>query len=192
MSDTTIVKYEKSLQHFPIPTSITSAKDMELASKARIERKTILKAADAEKQKVLKPLNAARAAEQARWKPLETRLEEEIETLDRGMTKYQTEQQRIADAAAEKIAARVKEGKGNLKPETASRKLAEIDAPASVIASDAGATGFRAVPCFEVMDLTLLPIEYILANESMIRSAMIKGIELPGVRYFVEQRPVNK
>lgn len=193
MSDTTIVKYEKQISSHPIPPAITTPAHMAQASEARAERKAILKAAEAEKNKVLKPLNAACKAEQDRWKPLETKLEDDLEFLDRAMTAYQTKQQAIADAEAKKIADRVGEGKGKLRAETAVRKLEEIDAPAAVLQNEnGGGTGFRPVPCFEVMDMYLLPIDYHLSNDTAIREAMKKGTELPGVRYWVEQRPINR
>lgn len=145
----------------------------------------------AEKEKVTKPLNEALKNERARWKPFEIQLDEAIALIRRKMSAYQTEQKRLADEEEARIAARVKEGRGNLKPETAVRKMEEIERPAGAVTAASGMVKFNTVKVFEVMDLTLLPIEYHLANEVMIRKAMAAGIELPGVKYSTEQRPAN-
>lgn len=144
-----------------------------------------------EKEKITKPLNQALKVERSRWKPLETTLEEAIGIVRRKMSAYQTEAKRIADIEAAKIAARVGEGRGKLTPETAVRKLGEIDAPAATVASDAGSVAFRTVKHFEVMDFSALPDNYKLADESAIRTAMKQGVEVPGVRYYETQEPVN-
>jgi len=41
------------------------------------------------------------------------------------------------------------------------------------------------------MDVTMLPHEYILPNETKIREVMKEGVELPGVRYFTIQISKN-
>ncbi len=184
--------FEKEISKLPVAITIKDAADMKEASEARAQLKRMENAADEEKQKVLKPLNAARTAELKRWKPIETQISNALGILDKEMTRYQTEQQRIADKETAKIAARIGEGKGKLKVETAIKQIAQVDAPESEIVTDSGGTGFFAHPCFEVVDMTLLPTDYLLANEPMIRAAMKDGKELPGVRYWIEQRPVNR
>ena len=150
-----------------------------------------LDAVTKEKEKVTKPLNEALKAERGRWKPLENFLEEGIAIVRRKMGTYQTEATRKAQEEAAKIAARVGDGKGKLKVETAVRKMDEIETPAQAVVAESGMVKFRTVKKFEVMDVTMLPIEYVLPNEPAIRAAMTKGQELPGVRYYEEQVPVN-
>lgn len=170
---------------------IESAKDMTEATAMLSEMNKIGDRIQAEKDKVMKPLNQAIKAERARWKPIETMFESGIASLRKAMTKYQTEQKRIADEKADKIASRVGEGKGKLKAETAMSKIDEIDRPDSIVATDAGVVKFRTVKKFEVMDMTMLPIEYHIADDAAIKAAMSQGTELPGVRYYEEQVPVN-
>lgn len=144
-----------------------------------------------EKERITKPLNEALKAERSRWKPFVDQLDEAIALIRRKMSAYQTEQKRIADDEADRIAARVKEGKGNLKPETAVRQMEEIDRPAGAVTAASGMVKFKTVKCFEVMDLSLVPLDYHLANEVTIRKAMNADIEIPGVKYWTEQRPDN-
>lgn len=144
-----------------------------------------------EKEKVTKPLNEALKAERARWKPFETMCEAAIDIVRKKMTAYQTEKTRHAQEEAARIAERVGEGKGKLKAETAVRKMEEIEQPLLNVSSKAGMVDFIDVKCFEVEDITKLPIDYIVADEVKIRAAMKAGQELPGVKYWVEQRPRN-
>jgi hypothetical protein len=170
---------------------ITGPKDMEGAATLLSQMNKANDLIKEEKDKTYKPAYATVVAIRKQWKPLEDMFETGIQGLRRKISAYQTEAKRIADAEAAKIAARVAPGKGNLSPETALKKMDEIDEPEQVIATDAGLLKFRTEPRFEVMDVSKLPAEYLLANEPAIRKAMKDGIELPGVRYYEEQVPVN-
>lgn len=148
-----------------------------------------------EREKITKPLNEALKAARALFKPLETKLESGILAIRKAMTQYQTEKTRIADEEAKKIAARVGEGKGKLKIETAVSKMENIERPDQKVATDSGLVKFKAEKKFRVVDLVILAEKtgdkYILANETLIRAAMKAGTELPGVEYYTEQVPVN-
>lgn len=144
-----------------------------------------------EREKVTKPLNEALKAERARWKPLETDLENGIANIRSKMGKYQTEADRKAKEKEASIAARIGEGKGKLKIETAVAKLASIETPDQEVSTDSGSVKFRTVQKFEIIDITMVPSEYLLPNEPLIRQAIAKAVEIPGIRYFEEQIPVN-
>lgn len=143
------------------------------------------------KELLTKPLNKALKEVRSRYKPVETELEAAISLLRRNMTTYQTQAKLKADAEAAKIAARVAPGRGNLSPETATQKIAEIAKPDAEIQTNAGSVEFVSTKKFEIVDANLLPREYCIPNETAIRSAMREGIEVPGVRYYVEQVPRN-
>ena len=144
-----------------------------------------------EKEKITKPLNEALKAERARWKPMETVLESAVSILRKGITAYQTEAKRKADLEAAKLAERVGEGRGKLKAETAIRKMGEIEGPQAKVETASGSLKFRTEKKFEVVDMSKLPVEYLLPDEPAIRKAMKEGIELPGVRYYTEEVPIN-
>lgn len=166
-------------ESMPEATALLSA--LNRASKALTEGK----------EKLTKPLNAALKEVRSRYKPAEDELDGAIAVLRRNIGAYQTEAQRITDIEAAKIADRVGEGRGKLKSETAAKKIAEIDAPAPSVVTEAGAVGFATVKKFEVVDFALLPDEYKVANEAAIRTAMRAGQEIPGVRYYDEQQVRN-
>lgn len=60
-------------------------------------------------------------------------------------------------------------------------KLTKVPTSAS---STSGSISFINSEDFEVMDITMLPHEYIMPNDVLIRKAMKESIRLPGVRYF--------
>lgn len=171
--------------------SINNQKDME---KATILLSNINKYVDSikeQKETLTKPINTALKNIRTMFKPLEVTYEEAITVIRHQMTLYQTQAVLEARRAEDNIASRVKEGRGNLSLSKAVERLAEIDRPEKEVATDAGLVQFAEVKCFEVVDLSLLPITYHLPDEVAIRKAMKEGTELQGVRYWTEQQPRN-
>jgi hypothetical protein len=170
---------------------ITSLKDMTGAVSFLSTLNKKLDTIVAEKERVTKPLNEALKAERARWKPFETQLESAIESVRSAMMRYQTTVAQQAREKEAKIMARMGEGKGHIKVETAVRKLGEIERADEHVSTDAGSVRFREARRFEVVDIVMLPMQFHLADEVKIRKTMTEGVELPGVRYWVEQVPYN-
>lgn len=175
------------------------AQDLEIVNeRTMVEATTMLstlnKIGDAmkiEKDKTLRPALDTVAAIRAFWEKPEGMYKNAIALIRGKMTTYQTAAKATADAEAAKLAARVGEGKGKLKVETAVRKMEEIEKPIGSVATDAGMVKFKTVKKFEVMDLSMVPLKYHVADEVAIRKAMLAGIELTGVRYFEEEIPLN-
>jgi len=142
-----------------------------------------------EKEKLTKPINAALKEIRSRYKVPETKLEDKIAEIRSAMTTYQTKQVALQAKKEDKLAEKLASGEIDI--EKAADALSRIPALISKTDTNEGSVKFMPVKCFEVLNLSALPIEYHLANEVKIRAAMKEGIELPGVRYFVEQRPYN-
>lgn len=170
---------------------ITSTQDLETATELLSRLNKTADRIKEEKDKVMRPLLDATAAERERWAPYEKPITASIASLRQEMTRYQTEARKAEQDEKDRIAARVGEGRGHLKPETAMDKIAQVAAPESRIETATGSLKFRATKTFEVVDLKALPAEYLLPNEPAIRKAMKNGVELEGIRYFIEQVPVN-
>ena len=137
------------------------------------------------------PINKALKIIRAETKPIEEALEGSISVVRQKMSSYQTEQKRITDEAAERIAARVRAGTGNLTPETAIKKLEALDTPEKVVSADSGSVQFRTKHRVEILDIKALPAEYLIADEAKILQAQKEGIDLAGVRYYTTQEPYN-
>lgn len=144
---------------------------------------------DAEKSKIIKPLLLAISVERKRWKPIEDILKSPIESLRRKMSEYSTYKYNKNIDKQDKIKDSILNGEISL--EKGIKKLEKID-NLRVVSTESGSVKFRSIKRFEVVDITKLPSEYILPNESKIREAMGNNIELDGVRYFIEQVPYNQ
>lgn len=172
---------------------IASPKDMETATSVLSQLKKFDSAMTTEKEKLTKPITQALTEVRSRYKPTELILDEAITTIKKKMSVYQTamfEEQRKEE---QKIADRV--AKGSLKPETAVRKMGEMEVADAKVFSDHGSVSFRTTKKFEVVDIVQL-CEHdnlaVLPNDVYIRTKMKEGLELPGVRYYEEQTPISK
>lgn len=147
---------------------------------------------DAEKDKMMRPLLDAVAVERGRWKPVESLLAPVILGLRRKISDYQTRVKREEEEQKAKIAARVGEGKGKLSYEKALEKTDAVEVAEKRVATGAGSVTFKTEKMFEVIDLKALPLDYHLPNDTEIRKSMKAGKELPGVKYWTEEVPVNR
>lgn len=170
---------------------ITDTKDMAKAAETLSVMNQYADEVKKKKETITKPLNEALKAARAMFAPLEDKLEESIKSIRSAMIGYQTEEKKRSEAEALKIAQRVGEGKGKLSVDTAVRKMENIKTPEKSVATDSGLVKFQTVRKFRVMDITMLPHEYLLANEVMIRKAMLEGIQIQGVDYYTEEVPIN-
>lgn len=172
--------------------TIASQEDMQKATDILSKLNVCLDSLIEEKELITKPMNEALREVRGRYKPTETRLEEAIGALRKSMSRYQTEETARIDAETAKIADRVGDGKGRLKIETAVRKMETLNTLDKKTTTANGSVSFKPAKMFEVTDIGKLPIAYHTPNETAIRSAMREGTELPGVRYWIEQVPINR
>lgn len=172
--------------------TIKDEKDMIEATKVLSELNRYNDEVETKKEEITKPLNLALKKARELFKPLEVRLEEGIDTIRGAMTTYQTEKVRLAKIEEDKIAARIGEGKGKLKMETAVRKMEEINKPVDKVETESGSVKFIEVQRFEVLEIDKVPRAYMVVDESKIRNAMKDSIRVPGVIYWVEQVPRNR
>lgn len=143
-----------------------------------------------EKKKLLTdPINKALKEIRSRYKAPEEILESKIEEIRGMMIQYQTKQIAIADKKEAKLAEKLADG--SISIEKATDAMAKLPDVPTTTQTEEGSIKFKPIKCFEVLDISALPIEYHLANEVKIRASMGEGKELPGVRYFIEQRPYN-
>lgn len=169
--------------------TITTPEEMSHASEMRTTLKRAEKDLKEDKEKLTKPANILLKEIRSRYSPVEDIIETSLLLINKKMGAYQTEQDAIAEQERARIAARVLPGKGNLRPETAINKMAEVTAPATRLESTLGATEFMDVKKFEVISILDLPLSFHVADEVAIRAEMRKGFELPGVRYWTEKVP---
>lgn len=191
MSNKLELSLKKELPKIVTKIEIVDAVSMKNATETLSLLNQRLDSITEEKEKVTKPLNEALKAERARWKPYETQLEDAISMIRTGMSKYQTaEAKRIKDEA-DAIASRVKEGKGNLTLETASKKIAAIEKPADVVNTDVGQVKFRTDKKLKITDENKIPREYLVVDEKKLLDALKNGIVVSGAEIEEIQTPIN-
>jgi len=178
-------------------TIITKAENLTIATQEDLITATSVlselnRAKDAiilEREKVTRPLLDALNAERARWKPQETKLDNLITKIRGAMTTFQTAliaKQRLQEEA---IAKKVESGA--IKPETAIRRLGQIEDVDKRVETASGSVSFKTVMRFEVVDIDAVPNEYLLVNEVKVRQTLKEGKAIPGIREFEEQIPIN-
>lgn len=156
-----------------------------------------------QKEELTKPLNSVLLAIRKRYKPVEEAHANAVRMIKQKLGRYYDEKKRIADAAAAKIAAQA--AAGRLRPETAVRKLDEVQTPEKNVTTDAGAVQYRKVPVVtitkQVADLTDAEIVaharagYLMWNETAARKAALatgkEGEVFAGVTVTVETQVAN-
>ncbi len=142
-----------------------------------------------DRTKLTAPLNKTLKEINSRYKPLKDALELTVERLRARMSEYQGKALRARAELELRFGERVE--KGSLKAETAVRRLDELGTVEKSIEGENGSVSFIELEKFAIEDLSLVPIEYHLANEVMIRKAMKEKIYLPGVKYWTTQSVRN-
>lgn len=177
---------------------VNNPKDMELATSSLSSLNTYLKRVIAYKESKTAPLNATLKIIRAETKPLEEALSAAIVTIRQKMSVYQTEQKRISDAEAAKIAARVGTGKGHFTAETATKKIDEIDAPATAVTTDAGTVRFRTDRKLKITDPDKVLAwmfnhqpTYLSYPESTVLILLKEGVQIDGAEIEEIQVPLN-
>jgi hypothetical protein len=168
---------------------IKDAESMATASEYRSQLKEYAKSIKEKKAEVLDPLNETLKKFKSWFKPVEDKCEANLAIIDNKMIAYQSEKIAKEKAEEAKIVAKMESGKFGI--DKAVDKLAKIDRVDKKVETDSGSTSFVEHQCFEVVDITKLPTDYLLPDEVKIRASMKLGTKLPGVRYYTEQRPRN-
>ena len=170
---------------------ISDQRSLALSVEYLSQANKLLDALIEDKETLTKPLNASLKAIRAKYKPTEDALNSVISLLRSKQSKYQTQALKVLDEQKQAITDRVKAGTGNLSVTSALARIENLNTPEKEVSADSGSVKFVTVKKFEVVNLTDVPIEYHLANETAIRKAMLEGIELKGVKYWTEQSVRN-
>lgn len=159
---------------------ITSQAQLEEATEFLSTVKSAMKRIKEEKDKVLKPLLAAVDAERDRWRQIEQQTTD-AEKIVKGKMETFIEKQK-AEAEAQQAKLQKKFEKGEIKKEgTLARKMSMIEAPTKSVSTASGASiKTREIDVFHY-DVELIPREYLLPNEALIKAAIKSGKTIAGV-----------
>lgn len=144
-----------------------------------------------EKEKVTKPLNEALKAERGRWKPVEEVCAEAVGIVRGKMSEYQTAEVKRAREEEAAIAARVGEGKGKLKVETAIRKMDAVEKAEDKVNTESGMVKFREDKVLLVTDVSIVPFEYFVLDERKLLADLKAGVKVAGAELEIKMVPIN-
>lgn len=171
--------------------AIENTEDMKEAVAVLSEMNKISDRITEEKEKVTAPLNQALKAERSRWKPIETVYETAISALRSKMSAYQTAETKRQREEEDRIAARVGDGRGHLKVETAVAKIEALEKPEDRIETQEGMVKFRTKKTFRITDEKLIPDEYYVIDPVKVFAALEDGKIVPGAVIEEIQVPIN-
>lgn len=138
-------------------------------------------------------------------KKIDAMFNEQLEPLElvegiikKEMVRYQTEQEQIAQAEIAKQRKAAEEEQKKAQDEAKKKgmeapvfvpKPIMVEQPANNVKTAGGATNFRKVWTFEITNPELIPREFLIPNEKLIRSSIVAAqgnIQIAGVRAFQE------
>jgi len=164
---------------------VTDNESLEVASKFLSSVNQMMDAVQAEKAKMIAPLNEALKVERARWKPIETVYEELISDTRYKMSRYQTTKMKEAEKEYAKIAQKLDQGK--LDVDTAQEKIEKIEQPQKKVAHVA----FREDKVLRITEPDRIPDEYWVIDEKAVKEALKAGKEVTGATLDTVLTPVD-
>jgi Na+/phosphate symporter len=175
----------------PIGTkfNVTDPASLTKATEVLSQMNKLLDALIEDREKITKPINQSLKEIRAKYKPVQDALELRIATLKQSITEYATATEKASQLAADRLSARVGV---NLSLETAASRIEALPTVDKKVETAEGSVQFVTVKKFEVVDISLLPVDCILPNEVVIRKKMLAGEEVKGVRYFEEKSIRNQ
>jgi len=195
MTTQTLTKIETEVSTI-IPSisnlSISTEEDKIKASSLLVSLTLYLDRLTADRELITKPINASLKAIRAKYKPLETILESNISTIRQELSKYQTKALELQREKENKIADRVGEGKGYIKAETAMNKIAGLEKPTARLITDDGVISFRTDTVLSVTDISLIPREYFILDESRLLKDLKNNVQVSGAELKEVQTVITK
>jgi len=165
--------------------TITSPEENGSAIELKAKLKDIGNQIKERKEEIIKPINSSLKSIRALFAPLETAYETAENLVGRKLLDYKRKTDEEARAKEVKIAASFE--KGNIKAETAERKIEEIQRVEKTVQTDHGKVQFRIIQKMRITDLNLVPDSYWVIDEVKLRKDVLAGIVVPGAEKYGEE-----
>jgi translation initiation factor IF-2 len=137
------------------------------------------------KEKFTKPANEILKMARTMFAPFESVCDEAEAEVKRKMLIFNQAQEKKAEKKTETIMKNVAEGKVSV--EKAAEKI-EAVAPKTSVQGNVGAIQYRTIKKVVIENPALLPREYLVPNEVMIRKAALAGVQIAGVKVVEEKQ----
>lgn len=159
---------------------VENQEDYEKASELLTYIKTGVKKIREEADKILVPAKQIVKEETAKWKPIIDQAEDAEVMVKQKMVAYVNEVDRKAKEEQEKIQKKLDDEK--IKPATALKQAEKIEqAPKQVMNEAGGGSQVRKVRKVYIENPEVVPDQYWVIDESLVRRQALAGVEIPGV-----------
>lgn len=165
--------------------TITTPEENGLAINLKAKLKDIGKQIKERKEGITKPLNEALKSARELFAPLETKFEFAEKLVGRKLLDYKQKVDEEARAKEAKIAAQFE--KGNIKAETAERKIDQIERVEKTVQTDHGTVQFRRIKKVRIINESEVPDSYWILDMVAIRKDALAGILTKGVEIYEEE-----
>ncbi len=176
------------VQTFNITGDESLSQSAEMLSQANIH----LKALTTDKKLITDPIKTSLKEIESRYAPAEQNIKQIIEIIRTKQSTYQTSILKAQKEAQEKISSRIGTGRGSLKFETALTKIEDLGTPLSKIETTSGKLSFRTDKKLLITDLSKVPREYLIPNESLILNDLKLGKKISGCEIEEIQTPISR
>jgi len=144
----------------------------------------LLKNIDKQEKMITKPINDSLKKIRDLFRPFKTQVTDVSNDLkSRRQVFINAEEAKRAKKEAQ-IAARVE--KGTMREDTAVGQLSDLETSAPEVNG-----GMMSVLVVKVIDIKLIPEQYLMVNATQLRADYREGIEVPGVEFIYEKRARN-
>lgn len=179
----------ETLQNKKKNFTITGGPDMVKATEYLSQANQYLDRITTDKEKLTKPINEALKEIRARYKPAELQLSEIISSIRSSMSAYQTLQANLKKVEEIKLLGKIESGKMSL--EKGAQKMSQLHEPETKTVTESGSVRFREDKKLKIVDLSMIPREFLVVNERALLEALKAGKSVPGAKIELIQTPVN-
>src|SRR3990167_8609536 len=176
-----VSKLENQAEAVTIATQEDYTNAVDLVSKLKETGKLIKD----KKESITKPLNESLRNARELFAPIEEQFEKAEAIVKTKLLDYKRKKDVEARAEEDKIAARVE--KGTMKLDTAEKKIDSIERVDTITKGKVGEVQIRKVKKVRIVDAAVLPREYLIPDEVLIRKDALGGKQILGVEVYEEE-----
>lgn len=180
-------KLATSAQVYASTLTITNDEDYQAAMEEGKRIKDILTKIEAREKEITKPMNDALKSVRALFKPLTGQVELSLLTVKGKMVDYYNAKARAAAEEQRRI-----EADRRLKAETVATRVAGIDTADKTVKSMTASVTMREDKTWVVVDVSLIPREFLIPDMQAIKASFKNGVPVAGVKEEIIKTPVIK
>jgi len=170
---------------------ITSAADMEAAVDTLGSIKKMQKSLKTKEDEAKKPFQETLNGIRDAYRPIKTNLDKAESTIKQKIGAFRTAEAKKAEEKKAKIEARVGEGRGKLKVDTAINQISNVESSRSANHVDTGSSSMtvRKIKKLNITDESLIPREFLVVDQAKVRAAAFKIYDLKKEGVAVDMIP---